>query len=170
VAAVCDTQILGHFIPKGTEIALHLGHAGTYDTVANDIAAAKYHAVRGHDSKKKTGCWQDNGITFNPGRWIDERGKFNPKAGMTLPFGGGPRLCLGHRLAVRKYFPTCKICLIPSQVLQLRVFLATLSTRFFFEPPENPELDSWKVKETVIRYLQHTYFRIKSWEEVRPSV
>jgi len=152
--AVCDTQILGHFIPRGTEIALHLGHAGTYDTVANDIAAAKYHPVRGHDSKKKTGCWKDDGVTFNPGRWIDEKGRFNPKAGMTLPFGGGPRLCLGHRLAI----------------LQLRVFLATLSARFFFEPPKNPELDSWKVKETVIRYLQHTYFRIKPWEEMRPSV
>ena len=108
MTAVCDTQILGHFIPKGTEIALHLGHAGTYDTVANDIAAAKHHAVRGHDSKKKTGCWKDNGITFDPGRWINEKGQFNPKAGMTLPFGGGPRLCLGHRLAVRKYFPNMK--------------------------------------------------------------
>ena len=103
MTAACDTQILGHFIPKGTEIALHLGHAGTYDTVANDIGAAKYHPVRGHDSKKKTGCWKDDGVTFNPDRWIDEKGHFNPKAGLTLPFGGGPRLCLGHRLAVRKY-------------------------------------------------------------------
>jgi hypothetical protein len=103
VTAVCDTQILGHFIPKGTEIALHLGHAGVYDTVANDIAGAKYHPVRGHHSKKRTDCWKDDGVTFNPDRWINEKGQFNPKAGLTMPFGGGPRLCLGHRLAVRQY-------------------------------------------------------------------
>ena len=102
MTAACDTQILGHFIPRGTEIALHLGHAGVYDTVANDIAGAKFHSVRGHDSKKKTGCWIDNGVTFNPDRWIDQKGQFNSKAGLTLPFGGGPRLCLGHKLAVRR--------------------------------------------------------------------
>lgn len=90
---------------------------------------------------------------------------------------GWPDITIRRRATIMPRAQTCGAQLsvsrrketYPLQVLQIRVFLATLSSRFFFEPPKNPELDSWKVKETVIRYLQHTYFRIKTWEEVQSS-
>jgi cytochrome P450 len=102
VLATRDTQILGHVIPKGTEIVLHLGHAGLHDTVANAERTAAYDHRRGHLNKKSTRSWLDDGSSFNPDRWLDEKGDFDERAGLTLPFGGGPRLCFGYRLAVSR--------------------------------------------------------------------
>lgn len=45
--ATCDTQILGYFTPKGTEVVLHIGHAGMHDTVENAIKSKALDERRG---------------------------------------------------------------------------------------------------------------------------
>jgi len=87
-----DTQILGHFIPKGTEIILHIGHAGIHDTVENASKAEGLNAKRGHNSRRATQQWKDDGTKFDPDRWMSH-GTFDPNSGLALPFGGGARMC-----------------------------------------------------------------------------
>lgn len=45
------------------------------------------------------GLW-DKPEEFDPARWLGDDGKFNLKAGFSLPFGIGPRSCPGKALAV----------------------------------------------------------------------
>ncbi|PVF99915.1 cytochrome P450 [Serendipita vermifera] len=142
-----DTTIMGYAVPKGTEIILHVGHAGLYNTVANARRARALDSRRGHSPKRITGLWKDDGVTFDPERWIDEDGRFNHSAGLALPFGGGPRMCFGYKLAL----------------LQIKFILIELSRRFFLKPPSNPDINSWKVIETVNRAPLHNYVVLESW-------
>lgn len=148
----CDTQVLGHFIPKGTEIVLHIGHAGLQNAEGNWVQQS----VSSNESKPARRMsvhkplWKGDGDAFNPDRWLDEYGAFNSNSGLAIPFGAGPRKCFGYKLAM----------------LQLKLAMIELSRRFYFEPPSNPELDSWKVKETVNRVPLQNYIVMRPWQDV----
>jgi cytochrome P450 len=94
----CETQILGHFIPKGTEIVLHIGHAGLQNSKPGEGDGNKQRPS--HRPGVPKPLWHGDAESFNPDRWLDERGSFCPNAGMALPFGAGHRKCYGYKLAV----------------------------------------------------------------------
>ncbi|KAG8831682.1 hypothetical protein FRC17_002772 [Serendipita sp. 399] len=132
--ATRDTQILGYHIPKGTEVILHTGHVGIHDTAARFYATEHPSSPMVQSPSSPRKLWQDDGRAFDPDRWLDRHGRFEPSSSV-LPFGGGNRMCFGYRFAL----------------LQMKLVLVALQRRFYFEPPTCQDLDSWKVKETVNR-------------------
>jgi Cytochrome P450 len=105
--ASCNTQILGHFIPKGTEIVLHIGHAGLQNSKPSEGDGNEQRPS--HRPGVPKSLWHGDGESFNPDRWLDERGGFSPNAGVALPFGAGPRKCYGYKLAVSYIYIRCMI-------------------------------------------------------------
>lgn len=117
--ATVDTQVLGHIIPKGTDVfVMTQGASFTAPSFAVDESKR---STTSHDSKDKTGEWDPADIgRFLPERWLrsGDNGEveFNARAGPSMPFGessvlpyncdtsgsladinagGGPRGCFG---------------------------------------------------------------------------
>ena len=95
-----DTEVLGHLIPKGSQIMCSTeGVQFLHDAIPID------ESLRSETSKStrsKYREWKTEGKRdFKPERWLDysaenkEDVRFNPTAGPSLPFGGGPRGCFG---------------------------------------------------------------------------
>ena len=77
--------------------------------------------------------WKDPEV-FRPERWIGEDGKILDHSTHFMPFGTGPRKCLGDNLAKLEYF----------------VFLITLLQRFDFSfPSEDYELDLLNSRHSI---------------------
>lgn len=96
---VQDTTLLGHHIPKGTQV-LFLNTGPSMLTPAFDMDESK----RSPQARRaKTRAWADEDIgLFKPERWlVEEDGKevFNSQAGPAMPFSLGIRGCFGRRLA-----------------------------------------------------------------------
>jgi cytochrome P450 len=66
----------------------------------------------------------DEPAKFDPDRWLDGRADRAPKNAY-IPFGAGPRTCLGNHFAM----------------LEGTLVLATLATRWSFEPVPGARID-----------------------------
>jgi cytochrome P450 len=97
--AVVDTQLLGHFVPKGTSVAcLTMGPSMMEESFQIDESRRHGSTRISHGRKPK--AWNAGDVAaFKPERWIKEDGKFDPAAGPQLAFGLGTRACFGKRLA-----------------------------------------------------------------------
>ncbi|KAL9230190.1 hypothetical protein vseg_005576 [Gypsophila vaccaria] len=94
-----DVHIRGYTIPKGWKVF------------------ASFRGVHMDDDNFK------DARSFNPGRWQNDTGaKLRP--GVFMPFGGGPRLCPGYKLAR----------------VSISVFLHYLVTKYSWEPAEEDKL------------------------------
>ncbi len=65
-------------------------------------------------------------LSFCPERWLDEAGQ---KTGAWMPFGGGPRMCLGYLLAIAELkvsFLVFLWCLMPIYYWQGQAGAASL--------------------------------------------
>jgi cytochrome P450 len=101
--ALQDTTVLGHRVPRGTDVFLMANGAGylepnmpltPYDTRSPGAQPSQ--------AKSLTGLWDDSDIqVFKPERWLIVDGVFNPMAGPQLAFGLGHRGCFGKRLALQ---------------------------------------------------------------------
>lgn len=106
-----DTVLEGYNIPKGTTILANLWSLHHDPTI-----------------------WHDP-FKFNIDRFLDEEGKFkSPPGGTFLPFGAGPRVCLGEVLARSELF----------------LFLCRLLQKFKFETPPGCELPSLEGHEAIV--------------------
>jgi len=116
----CDTVILGHHIPKGTQIFFTLGYTQLFESENHRAIADGLEGIRSESSRKggrKEGYWSADDCTeFRPERWIMPDGSFNANAGPWFPFSLGFRGCFGIRLAVR--------------ILALRVFMSLTDDLF----------------------------------------
>ena len=101
----CDTVILGHHIPKGTQVVFTIGYTQLHESENHRAIADGLEGVRSESSRKggrKEGYWSaDDCAEFRPERWIMPDGSFNANAGPWFPFSLGFRGCFGIRLAVK---------------------------------------------------------------------
>ncbi|XP_031565203.1 steroid 17-alpha-hydroxylase/17,20 lyase-like [Actinia tenebrosa] len=121
-AFTAETQRKANLVP------LAIPHKTTDDTVLEGYNIPKDTTVMAnlwslhHDPT----IWQDP-FKFNIDRFLDEEGNFkSPVGGTFLPFGAGPRVCLGEVLARSELF----------------LFLCRLLQQFKFETPQGCELPS----------------------------
>ena len=119
-ASRCPSEgdtLQGHFIPKGTKINLNLWG------LHNDPA-----------------FWKDPEV-FRPERFLDADGGVvpadHPHRKHLMPFGAGPRVCLGETLAVARLF----------------LWITTLVSRFTVEPAPGNEPSMLDTKEFVFQGL-----------------
>lgn len=96
--ALQDVYILGHFVPKDTEVLMLNNGPGTL-MPALPVEEGK-RSQTSQASKGKVGDFVTEGIeTYDPERWLvqDEAGevKFSINQGPTHGFGAGPRACFG---------------------------------------------------------------------------
>lgn len=92
--ALRDTEILGYPIPKDTDVFLmNNGPGYMSDPLKVDEHKRSKTSQAGKD---KNPGWNDDLAEFNPERWLDKQGNFNPNAGPNQAFGAGPRGCFGE--------------------------------------------------------------------------
>ncbi|KAH7395215.1 cytochrome P450 [Phaeosphaeria sp. MPI-PUGE-AT-0046c] len=98
--ALVDTTVLGHRIPKGTDVFLMANGAGYLES--NLPSPTPPTIPTSSVDKAQTPLWNDSDVaSFDPSRWLRADGSFDSMAGPTLAFGLGPRACFGKRLAVQ---------------------------------------------------------------------
>ncbi|KAJ7354193.1 cytochrome P450 [Mycena albidolilacea] len=150
--AKVDTVILGHPIPKGTQVLMPVGMIQQVESDAfrgrTDEAARSATSKRGG---RRWGHWEEGDVLkFNPERWLRADGSFDVNAGPWLAFGYGFRACFGQKLAL----------------LELRAFLAMVQFNFFFAAlPE--EINTWKSVETVTNHPVQCFIRPILWENMQ---
>lgn len=98
-----DSEVLGHTIPKGTDVFLVCNGPGFIEKpfpIGEDIRSQS-----SRHAKERSDKWHPaDPAKFYPERWLrtDESGKqyFDPRSAPTLPFGGGLRGCFGRKLGM----------------------------------------------------------------------
>ncbi|KAF2799147.1 cytochrome P450 [Melanomma pulvis-pyrius CBS 109.77] len=149
--ALCDTQILGCHIPKGTQVFLVSNGPG-FLSPSLPIDESK----RSETSRiaKLRGTWDETEdlTVFDPERWLiyksdgdgDENVEFDGAAGPQLVFGLGPRGCWGRKLAH----------------MEMRTILALLIWNY--ELLETPQaLSSYAGLEGIARVPQKCYVKLR---------
>lgn len=147
--ATTDTTVLGHAIPKGTDVFLLHNSAG-YFSPPIPVADAQRSATS-RSAKFQVGAWKPDSNdmkAFLPERWLvkDQAGneEYDPQAGPHLAFGLGPRGCYGRRLAY----------------LQMRILVVMMIWNF--ELKDIPEdLGSWAAVDQMARHPKQCYVRLE---------
>jgi cytochrome P450 len=98
--ALHHDEVGGYFIPRGTQISVSMW-------------------VTHRDPR-----WYERPEEFRPERWAGDFIRQLPR-GAYMPFGGGPRVCVGNHFAM----------------MELVLVLATLARRYRFELADDPELE-----------------------------
>ncbi|RGP73143.1 trichothecene efflux pump [Fusarium longipes] len=154
-----DTQILGHHIPKGTDV-LFLTHGPSVWSPGFDIDENSRSQSCQIAREKKDQRWGSHDIAkFKPERWLlpkvsptmDDKEsdatviakEFDGSAGPTLAFGLGTRGCFGRRLGYQ----------------QLKTSISILIWNFeLLACP--PELSSYRTIEGLTSMPEHSYIRL----------
>lgn len=100
-----DCAIFGRKIPAGTPIVL-VTAGPSYDAPLHErpqiLRNLRSRTSQLGADKKGILQWQTMPAVgeFEPERWLDVTGRFNPQAGPSLPFSAGPRGCFGKKIAL----------------------------------------------------------------------
>lgn len=146
-----DTVVLGHPIPKGTQVFLfNQGASFREPTLAVDEnvrsascqASAKERGVREWDPKDMN--------AFRPERWLVQSGEkdelvFDSAAGPTMPFSLGVRACYGRRLAY----------------LEMRILVTMLIWNFELLPCPK-ELSDYAAIDAMTHKPQRAFVRLRA--------
>ena len=149
--ATCDTEILGHSIPKGTSVYM-VTEGPSILSPAFNIPDSK-RTSSALNSMQPVRAWSREGMSdFVPERWLNTRNTnsddfdrmfFDASSGPTLPFGLGVRGCFGRRLAY----------------LELRLILVLMIWNFELERCP-ASLSSYDANEGFTRKPVHCYARL----------
>ncbi|KAG9048491.1 hypothetical protein FS837_012747 [Tulasnella sp. UAMH 9824] len=160
--AIEPINILGYDIPVGADVIFITPTAATMTTKAAEPSIRAYDKVRSETSLKHgshgKGFWENDADEFKPERWIVEdemTGKrvFDPKAGMSVPFGLGLRSCPGKALAI----------------LELKIYIATINVAFFLAPIPK-ELSGNGVVIQMTRSPVQAYIAPKPWSALDEAI
>ncbi|KAI0202785.1 cytochrome P450 [Astrocystis sublimbata] len=134
--AIVPCELLGHKIPKGTQVFLLSDGAGFQSPC---IPIAEHTRSLSSREKSMYGSWDPSNMhLFAPERWLklDESGNvvYDPLSGPMMAFSLGPRGCFGKRLAY----------------LEIRIVLALLVWNFEFHKLSD-ELSSREAYDTLTK-------------------
>ncbi|KAK4548598.1 hypothetical protein LTR36_009508 [Oleoguttula mirabilis] len=140
--ALVNANILGHWIPKGTDVFMISSGPGYVDTPLQVDESERSRSSQ--DSKDKNGEWEVTDIgTFKPERWLvsTEKGdsQFDPRAGPALPFGAGPRRKLAS--------------------LELKIIMTLIVWNFELKPTP-PPLSSFAGLDKITHVPQQCYLQL----------
>lgn len=146
--ATCDTQILGHHIPKGTDIVLSLTGPSLTQAAVPVPESQRTEACR--EAKDRVPAWGDDIREYRPERWLKagrgDHGEgfevFDPNAGPSLAFSIGPRQCFGKKLAL----------------LQLKSVIVLLLWNFELQEVDEP-LNGWDITEKLVNLPKDCYVK-----------
>ncbi|KAK7711053.1 hypothetical protein SLS63_012755 [Diaporthe eres] len=145
--ATCDTELLGHHIPKGT-VVMCLSRGPSMLKPAFEVDDSKRSKT---SQAAKARAWDDEDIgQFKPERWLAggtdaAPGEFDQQAGPSLSFGLGLRGCFGRKLAY----------------LELRILVTLIVWNFELLPcPE--ELSGYGAKEGLTYKPKDCYVRLRA--------
>ncbi|KAL3426511.1 Cytochrome P450 1A1-like protein 1 [Phlyctema vagabunda] len=141
-----DVDILGHLIPKDTEVLMLNNGPGVFMPPLHVEEGRRSASSRG--AIDKMGNWDPKSMrNFDPQRWLgkDDDGQisFNPSAGPRHSFGAGPRGCFGRKWAA----------------LELRIMVVLIIWNFQLEAiPE--VLSSFKPKPGLAHRPEMAFVRL----------
>lgn len=144
-----DTVVLGHLIPKGTNVLIANQGASFTEPAFGIAEALRSPSCQTAAKERGPRAWDAEGMgRFQPERWLvrTEIGgeAFDSSAGPTIPFGLGLRGCFGRRLAY----------------MELKLLVTLLVWTFEFLPcPE--ELSSYENIEGLTRKPVQCYINLK---------
>lgn len=153
--SLSDSQIMGHFIPKGTQIVVPLVSWSHINAQSFDVDEKTRSTTSQQAAKKEISAWGDDHEAFKPSRWLVQEGNqtiFDINAGPSMPMSAGPRGCFGKRLAL----------------MELKFILAIMLLNFDFLPVEQ-ELDSDGANEVIARQPVQCFVRLRALEIVVPT-
>ncbi|CAE6530834.1 unnamed protein product [Rhizoctonia solani] len=135
--------------------------SATVRSLLSDDVIAGYHVPKGTNIvlplwyfATQASEWGPDCHTWRPSRWLTSDGSFNPNPGPTYyPFGLGHRSCFGQKLGV----------------MQLKIFIATLSYAFFFKPVPS-EVDIWHSGSFITSHPKKCYVVLERWDSAAVSV
>ncbi|KAI1198495.1 cytochrome P450 [Nemania serpens] len=145
--ATRDTVVLGHKIPKGTDVFMPV-NGPSY--VSPSFPINEYErSLSSQAAKDRYGEWDHKDMAeFKPERFLvtsgDGTGSFNPKAGPILPYGAGLRGCFGVKMAK----------------LELRVIITMILWTFKLLPLP-PEVSNFGGEDVNTHRPQQTYLRLE---------
>ncbi|WDK14963.1 cytochrome P450 monooxygenase [Colletotrichum graminicola] len=96
--AAVDTELLGHHIPKKTNVACLTMGPSMMEPAFDIDESLRHESIRGKQAEKVKQWEPEDMTSFRPERWIKDN-RFDPGAGPQLAFGLGLRACFGKRLA-----------------------------------------------------------------------
>ena len=153
---LCDMDILGHFVPKGTTILFCLSGPTFQQRGIPVIESTRSQSSQKHRSDR-LGDWSESnfpGDEFWPERWLrpsgDERGGdvFDSQAGPFLAFSSGTRGCWGKRLAY----------------LELKLVVTLFLWNFVFEQLPS-QLNDWDLDDDLFVKPKHCRVKLSSARE-----
>ncbi|KAK0641830.1 cytochrome P450 [Cercophora newfieldiana] len=151
VATKCDTQILGHHIPKNTQVFCNLSGASINMPSARVVESSRSETSKAYKSYTKKENWDDDEPElFKPERWlvpVDGGGgkmRFDGAAGPMLGFSAGNRGCWGKRLAY----------------LEMRMFLSIVIWELELEEVEEFK-GRWETYESLVTAPRECVVRVK---------
>ncbi|CAE6415513.1 unnamed protein product [Rhizoctonia solani] len=135
--------------------------SATVRSLLNDDVIAGHHVPKGTNIilplwyfATQESTWGADAHTWRPSRWLKPDGSFDPNPGPAYyPFGLGHRSCFGQKLGV----------------MQLRIFIATLSYAFFFKPVPS-EVDLWHSGSFITSHPKKCYVSLERWDSVTIKV